>query len=77
MADDEAYAPYCKTCGEEIHRDGDFWAHYNMEAAAAHVAAVIKTFDLEGREAKLLQAVAAYFCVTHMAEPVWSSADQE
>ncbi len=77
MADDEAYAPYCSTCGGEIHRWRGEWVHMKMEAAAVRVQSVIKEFDLDGREAKLLRAIAAFFSVTHMAEPVWTSADQE
>ncbi len=77
MADDEAYAPFGSSCGGEILRWRGEWVHMMREAAAVRVTSVIMEFELDGREAQLLRGIAAYFSVTHMAEPVWTSADHE
>ncbi len=56
MPDDEAYAPYCKTCGGMIHRGrSDSWVHYKR--TPADIDEVLREFDLDKRERKLLRAM--------------------
>ncbi len=53
---DDVYAPYCKTCGGMIHRGRSAtWVHYKREAP--DVDAVLREFDMEGREAEFLRAL--------------------